>query len=107
MVVANRSAARLRRIGETPSVVRRAHESSATERRTTRVPPSTLTCSTLPPYGAMKELTFVYRTFLRRRATPMAELVGLAEGIASLVHDGDTVALEGFTHLIPVRAGQE
>ena len=37
----------------------------------------------------------------------MAELVDLAEGIASLVRDGDTVALEGFTHLIPVRAGQE
>ena len=37
----------------------------------------------------------------------MAELVGLAEAIASLVHDGDTVALEGFTHLIPMRAGQE
>jgi glutaconate CoA-transferase, subunit A len=37
----------------------------------------------------------------------MAELVGLAEGIASLVHDGDTVALEGFTHLIPMAAGQE
>jgi glutaconate CoA-transferase subunit A len=37
----------------------------------------------------------------------MAELVGLAEGIAELVHDGDTVALEGFTHLIPMRAGQE
>ncbi|HEV2783440.1 MAG TPA: CoA-transferase [Actinophytocola sp.] len=37
----------------------------------------------------------------------MAELVGLAEGVASLVNDGDTVALEGFTHLIPVRAGQE
>src|SRR5919201_814690 len=37
----------------------------------------------------------------------MAELVGLAEGIASLVHDGDAVALEGFTHLIPMAAGQE
>jgi glutaconate CoA-transferase subunit A len=37
----------------------------------------------------------------------MAQLVGLAEGIAELVHDGDTVALEGFTHLIPMRAGQE
>jgi glutaconate CoA-transferase subunit A len=37
----------------------------------------------------------------------MAELVGLAEGVAELVHDGDTVALEGFTHLIPVAAGQE
>lgn len=37
----------------------------------------------------------------------MAEVVGLAEGVAALVRDGDTVALEGFTHLIPVAAGQE
>lgn len=37
----------------------------------------------------------------------MAELVTLAEAVAALVHDGDTVALEGFTHLIPVAAGQE
>jgi glutaconate CoA-transferase, subunit A len=37
----------------------------------------------------------------------MAELVGLTEGVAALVRDGDTVALEGFTHLIPVAAGQE
>jgi glutaconate CoA-transferase subunit A len=37
----------------------------------------------------------------------MAELVGLAEGIRELVRDGDTVALEGFTHLIPVAAGHE
>src|SRR5437868_1766583 len=37
----------------------------------------------------------------------MADLVTLAEGVASLIHDGDTVALEGFTHLIPMAAGQE
>ena len=37
----------------------------------------------------------------------MAELTSLARAIESLVHDGDTVALEGFTHLIPVAAGQE
>jgi glutaconate CoA-transferase, subunit A len=37
----------------------------------------------------------------------MAELLGLAEAVSSLVHDGDTVALEGFTHLIPVAAGHE
>src|SRR3990170_3891963 len=37
----------------------------------------------------------------------MAELVSLAEGVSALVRDGDTVALEGFTHLIPVAAGQE
>ncbi|HZM76082.1 MAG TPA: CoA-transferase [Candidatus Limnocylindrales bacterium] len=37
----------------------------------------------------------------------MAELVDLATGIRRLVRDGDTVALEGFTHLIPVAAGHE
>jgi glutaconate CoA-transferase, subunit A len=37
----------------------------------------------------------------------MAELVTLTEAIATLVHDGDTVALEGFTHLIPQAAGHE
>lgn len=31
----------------------------------------------------------------------------LADAIGELVHDGHTVALEGFTHLIPVEAGQE
>jgi glutaconate CoA-transferase subunit A len=34
-------------------------------------------------------------------------LVPLRQAIASLVHDGDTVALEGFTHLIPHAAGHE
>jgi len=37
----------------------------------------------------------------------MTELVSLADGIAGLVSDGDTVALEGFTHLIPMAAGHE
>jgi glutaconate CoA-transferase subunit A len=37
----------------------------------------------------------------------LAEIVTLAEAVAELVHDGDTVALEGFTHLIPYAAGQE
>src|SRR5213078_5332116 len=37
----------------------------------------------------------------------MAELLSLEEAIAELVRDGDTIALEGFTHLIPVAAGQE
>ena len=36
----------------------------------------------------------------------MAEIVPLAEAV-QLVHDGDTVALEGFTHLIPHAAGHE
>jgi glutaconate CoA-transferase subunit A len=37
----------------------------------------------------------------------MTQILSLREAIAELVHDGDTVALEGFTHLIPVAAGQE
>src|SRR5947209_11607325 len=37
----------------------------------------------------------------------MAELTGLAEGVGALVRDGDSVALEGFTHLIPFAAGHE
>jgi glutaconate CoA-transferase, subunit A len=37
----------------------------------------------------------------------MTAITTLAEAVAVLVHDGDTVALEGFTHLIPVAAGHE
>ncbi len=37
----------------------------------------------------------------------MAEILPLAEAIAGLVSDGDCVALEGFTHLIPFAAGHE
>jgi glutaconate CoA-transferase, subunit A len=34
-------------------------------------------------------------------------VIALREAVESLVHDGDTVALEGFTHLIPHAAGHE
>ncbi|MQA11356.1 MAG: CoA transferase subunit A [Pseudonocardiaceae bacterium] len=37
----------------------------------------------------------------------MARIVSLREGVAELVGDGDLVAMEGFTHLIPVAAGHE
>jgi glutaconate CoA-transferase, subunit A len=37
----------------------------------------------------------------------VAEIVTLAEAISATVHDGDMVAMEGFTHLIPHAAGQE
>src|ERR1700754_870239 len=37
----------------------------------------------------------------------MAEVVSLKEAVQSLVRDGDVVALEGFTHLIPHAAGHE
>jgi glutaconate CoA-transferase subunit A len=37
----------------------------------------------------------------------VADIVSLSEAIALAVHDGDTVAMEGFTHLIPHAAGHE
>jgi glutaconate CoA-transferase subunit A len=37
----------------------------------------------------------------------VAEIVTLSEAVDQLVHDGDEVALEGFTHLIPHAAGHE
>jgi glutaconate CoA-transferase, subunit A len=37
----------------------------------------------------------------------MAEIAPLADAVRELVHDGDVVALEGFTHLIPHAAGHE
>jgi glutaconate CoA-transferase subunit A len=37
----------------------------------------------------------------------MAEVMPLPQAVANLVRDGDSVALEGFTHLIPFAAGQE
>src|SRR6195952_2402470 len=37
----------------------------------------------------------------------MGQIVSLSDAVAELVHDGDTVALEGFTHLLPVAPGRE
>jgi len=37
----------------------------------------------------------------------VAELMSLRDAVAGLVSDGDSVALEGFTHLIPFAAGHE
>jgi glutaconate CoA-transferase subunit A len=37
----------------------------------------------------------------------MADVVSLSDAVAELVRDGDSVALEGFTHLIPHAAGHE
>ncbi|MBA3252165.1 MAG: CoA transferase subunit A [Geodermatophilaceae bacterium] len=39
--------------------------------------------------------------------TATTVITSLREAIAELVRDGDTLALEGFTHLIPVAAGHE
>lgn len=37
----------------------------------------------------------------------MARILPLSDAIAELIHDGDQVACEGFTHLIPFAAGHE
>lgn len=37
----------------------------------------------------------------------MAKLRDLASAGDAVVHDGDTVVMEGFTHLIPFAAGHE
>ncbi|OKO46028.1 CoA transferase subunit A [Pseudomonas sp. BTN1] len=37
----------------------------------------------------------------------MAEILTLRDAVKRFVNDGDTVALEGFTHLIPTAAGHE
>lgn len=37
----------------------------------------------------------------------MSEFMSLADAVAATVADGDTVAMEGFTHLIPFAAGHE
>ncbi|MGA1596114.1 MAG: CoA transferase subunit A, partial [Candidatus Nanopelagicales bacterium] len=37
----------------------------------------------------------------------MAEFMTLSDAVRAYVHDGDTIAMEGFTHLIPYAAGHE
>ena len=37
----------------------------------------------------------------------MTEFLSLSDAIAAYVHDGSTVALEGFTRLIPFAVGHE
>ncbi|MBV9092494.1 MAG: CoA transferase subunit A [Streptosporangiaceae bacterium] len=37
----------------------------------------------------------------------MAEIVSLSQAVRQAIHDGDAVAMEGFTHLIPFAAGHE
>src|SRR3982075_4637068 len=37
----------------------------------------------------------------------MPEFLSLSQAIGTFVHDGDVVAMEGFTHLIPFATGHE
>src|ERR1700677_669264 len=46
-------------------------------------------------------------SFFVRITDTVAEIASLSEAVLELVHDGDSVALEGFTHLIPFAAGHE
>jgi glutaconate CoA-transferase subunit A len=41
------------------------------------------------------------------KAPRMSRVMSLAEAVEANVRDGDTVAMEGFTHLIPYAAGHE
>ncbi len=43
----------------------------------------------------------------RKGDPPVSKLTSMREAIAELVHDGDSVAIEGFTHLICFAAGHE
>ena len=37
----------------------------------------------------------------------MAQILALRDAVTEYIHDGDQVACEGFTHLIPFAAGHE
>src|SRR5215471_13232609 len=49
----------------------------------------------------------IMRKVGRRTGEGMAEIVSLAEAVTASIRDGDAVAMEGFTHLIPFAAGHE
>src|SRR5215831_1112118 len=52
-------------------------------------------------------IIMIIRKVGRRTGEGMAEIVSLAEAVAASIRDGDAVAMEGFTHLIPFAAGHE
>src|SRR3954469_10565525 len=47
------------------------------------------------------------RSSVRLANSSVADVLPLGEAVTALVHDGDAVAMEGFTHLIPFAAGHE
>lgn len=44
---------------------------------------------------------------VERSVAPPDKTLSMRDAVAAFVHDGDTVCLEGFTHLIPTAAGHE
>ena len=61
----------------------------------------------LPELIATGRRAAVPRRVLSRRTADGRDRRACRAAVADLVHDGDTVALEGFTHLIPHAAGHE
>src|SRR5579875_209333 len=53
------------------------------------------------------DIVFAAWSSVRKAYIGMAEITSLSDALRELVHDGDSVALEGFTHLIPFAAGHE
>src|SRR3954469_12464047 len=47
------------------------------------------------------------RSSVRLANSSVADVLPLGEAVTALVHDGDAVAMEGFTHLIPFAGGHE
>src|SRR5207247_4732005 len=84
-----------------PLVDRENHARHPMPRRTPLVHPSTISVFVLVCTKRGSGLSS------RGTLTPMAEIVSLADAVRELVRDGDSVALEGFTHLIPHAAGHE
>jgi glutaconate CoA-transferase subunit A len=52
-------------------------------------------------------LKFAYTSAAEGKGDGMATWTTLSEAVRTLIHDGDAVAMEGFTHLIPFAAGHE
>src|SRR4249920_3007000 len=44
---------------------------------------------------------------MRAEGMGKSKVVSMSDAISELVHDGDTLAIEGFTHLISFAAGHE
>jgi len=63
------------------------------------------------PRTAPENHACVYRRSARYSHTrverTLAEITSLSSAVSSLIHDGDFLSMEGFTHLIPFAAGHE
>jgi hypothetical protein len=67
------------------------------------------TCNFGPDLGAKSALKAnrVWAPLLASLAVAASKVTSMRDAVAELVRDGDTVAIEGFTHLICFAAGHE